>query len=81
MSKSKRKFHKTVITVTVLSEEQFEWDNLEDIAYAISAGDCSGEVKETSHKVITAKQTASELQSQGSDPEFFQIDEDGNELS
>lgn len=29
MSQSKRKFHKTVITVTVLSEDPFEWDNLD----------------------------------------------------
>lgn len=80
MSQSKRKFHKTVITVTVLSEDPFEWDDLEYVAYAITNGDCSGKIDETDHKVLSAKQAAKALQEQGSDPEFFRINDKGEDI-
>jgi len=80
MAQSKRKFYQTKIVTTVLSEEPFEWDNLNDVAYAISRGDCSGHTKECDHKVLTAKQVVKALQAQGSEPGFFQLDDDGKDV-
>lgn len=75
-----RKFYKTVIKVEVLSEEPFDYDNLSDIHNQITDGDCSGEYTTTKITILTAKQAASTLIRQGSDPEFFQLDRNGNDL-
>ena len=81
MSKvSKRKFYKTVISVTVLSEEPFEYENLSQVIYAIGEGDCSGEYHTTEAKVITARQVVRALKAQGSDPDFFQLNEKGQDI-
>ena len=77
---SGHKFYKTTLKVEVLSEKPFEWDDLSDVHCAITTGDCSGKVSETSRRVLTAKQVAKELRKQASDPEFFRLDEKGNEL-
>ena len=77
---STRKFCKTVIQVTVLSEGPFEYENLNDIYFAITDGDCSGEVKTVEAKYISGRQAAKELMAQGSDPEFFQLTKSGRAL-
>lgn len=78
----KRKFYKTVLKVEILVEDEpLEWSDLKDVAYAISQGDCSGIVKEVSTKRLSCKRAAEELIAQGSDPEFFQLDSSGNDLS
>ena len=78
---SKRKFFRTVIEVVVLSEDTpIEYDSLYDVASAIDEGDCSGSVKLVEAKKISAVEAAKGLQEQGSDPEFFHLDENGNEL-
>lgn len=77
----KPKFFKTTFTVTVLSEGPFgDWENLHDVAYAIDEGDCSGHIAEKT-EVMTPKEAAKALQEQGSDPEFFQLDAEGNDIS
>lgn len=76
---TKRTFYKTVIQVTVLSEEPFESEDLSEINYAITEGGCSGDVNTILTEKLDGKQIAKELQSQGSDPEFFRVDEDGND--
>jgi hypothetical protein len=79
---TQRKFYKTVIQVTILSEEPFssdELENLETVNYEITEGGCSGVVKEISHEELTGKQAAEALQAQGSDPELFQLTEDGED--
>lgn len=77
----KRKFYRQIICVDVLSEDQpLEWDSLDDIAYAITGGDCSGVVSEKSCKLLSAKQAAAELQKQGSDPGFFRLTSRGRNL-
>jgi len=80
MSQSKRKFYQTKIVVTVLSEEPLEWDDLHDVDYAITDGGCSGDTQECAHKVLTAKQVVKALQAQGSEPGFFQLDDDGKDV-
>ena len=76
---TKRKFYKTVFQIELLSEEPISPDSLEEIS-RLAEGDCSAKWGEKSHKTLNGKQAAKELQKQGSDPEFFMIDENGNEL-
>jgi hypothetical protein len=76
-----RKFYKTVVTVVVLTEDvPPEYDNLSDLNYLITQGDASGQVTSTASEVLSGKQAAKALQAQGSDPSFFNIDDDGNDL-
>jgi len=80
MAQSKRKFYRTTITVTVLSEEPFDYDNLEGVHYAITEGECSGHYETTKSETLTAKQVAEALQAEGSDPEFFQLTDEGEDI-
>lgn len=77
-----RKFFKTVFRVTVLSEDApiEEPISLEDLEYAINEGPCSGVVERVSVENLDSKQAATALISQGTEPEFFLIDKDGNDL-
>jgi len=77
---SKRKFYRTVIQIEILSEEPYEGDDLENILYDITDGDCSGQISDVvRNEVKNGKEMAGLLIAQGSDPEFFQINEDGDE--
>lgn len=77
---TKRKFYKTIVKVEILSEEPFQWDTLEDVNYAITThGGCSGVAEDKGTKILNGKQIASALLKQGSDPEFFGVDEKGND--
>jgi hypothetical protein len=76
-----RKFYKTTVVVTVLSEnEPPEWDNLQDLHYLIDTGHHSGMVATTEEIEVSAKEMADLLMDQNSDTEFFGLDEDGNDL-
>ena len=77
---SKRKFYKTVIQITVLSEEPFEYENLSQVDYAITDGGCSGDYKTVTAKIINGKEAAKELLRQGSDTDFFELTENGEDL-
>lgn len=74
-----RKFYKTVLTVTIISDEPYEYYDLDHVHYDITRGDCSGEVEVESCE-ITAKQAAELLIKQGSEPGFLFLDENGNEI-
>lgn len=84
MEQSKRKFYRTVYQIEVLSEEKFDNEggmSLTDIDNAITDGDCSGRVTFiVNNEEKTGKEMAELLKEQGSDPEFFQLDENGNDL-
>jgi hypothetical protein len=73
---SNRKFYRTEIKVVV----SFKYDNLHDVALAITTGDCSGEYKTANSTILTGKQIAEALKAQGSDPGFFQLDDQGEDL-
>ena len=74
-------FYKTVFTIEVLSEEEYPLRaELERINYDITEGHCSGIVYCTEQKQLTGRAMAEELFKQGSDPEFFELDGDGNPL-
>lgn len=76
----KRKFYKAVIQFEILSEKPIPDMSLEDIAYETREGHMSGYFLDTKRTTLTGKQMAVALSSQGSDPEFFQLDEKGNDL-
>lgn len=79
---STRKFYRAEITLEILCEEPYlvNGPDLEDIAYDIGQGDCSGTILHSSEAAIDAPTAAKLLQAQGSDPEFFRIDADGNDI-
>jgi hypothetical protein len=75
-----RKFYRTVISVVVLSEGPFIYDDLDDVNSAITTGDHVGTVTETSVKTLTGKQAANALLDAGSEPGFFELDDEGNDI-
>lgn len=76
-----RKFYRTVIQVEILSDTPYGEDSdLEIIAFDIGNGDCSGRVTDIlRNEEVDGKTMASLLQSQGSDPGFFQLTDDGED--
>ena len=81
---SKRKFYRTIVTVEVLSEEPYlepvEDDDLQVLSYDIGVGDCSGRVNWGESQEVDGPTMARLLQEQASDPEFFGLDENGEDL-
>lgn len=79
-----RKFYKTIYQIEILSEDPYPidhgMDDLRTIREDIVAGDCSGSVTCVSHTIHDGEEMAQMLIDQGSEPEFFGIDEDGNEV-
>lgn len=76
-----RKFFKQVMQVTVYSENvPLEWDDLNDVYYAIDQGDCVGKVEELSCQQITPAEAAKGLQDAGSTADFFELTNDGRDL-
>ena len=76
---SKRTFHKYEIRVVVLTEDPIPDDaSLEEIAHQGVEGDYSIDWK-IDHAPIDAPTTAKLLLKQRSDPEFFGLDENGND--
>lgn len=80
-----RKFYRTVYQVEILSEEKFDESgglSLTDIDEEITIGHSSGRViKLIDNEEKTGIEMAKLLQGQGSDPEFFQLDKEGNDLN
>ena len=76
---SKRKFHRTRFTVTVLSEKPLGRLELGDVAYMIRDGDCSGQVAQGLSYELSGKQMARALMRQGSDPGFFRLTAKGKD--
>ena len=78
---TKRKFFKTVFKVTVLSEEEPSGHvSLDYLAQATKDGDWCGETEMLMPKKLNGKQAAKALLALGSEPECFQLDENGNDL-
>lgn len=76
---ARRKFFKTVITVEVLSEDEYpttHWD-LENISNAMTHGSFVGQVSVSRPKRLTNKQMLKEIDEMRSDPSFFSLDERG----
>lgn len=75
------KFYKTIVQIEVLSTEEIGDVTLDDIVYMITEGHCSGQWQIASIEEVIAPVMAQLLMNQGSDPEFFGLDQDGNEIS
>lgn len=78
---AKKTLYKTVFTVEVLSEEPLpDGMTLTSIDEEITEGHSSGAFKETKSVTISGKEAVEAVKAQGSDPSFFQMDEEGNEI-
>lgn len=78
---SERKFYRTVIEVEVLSEEPFMFDTLEQVHYSITEGHCSGTVTpRITNEEIDGPAMARLLLAQRSDPEFFDLTDEGEDV-
>jgi hypothetical protein len=78
---SKRKFYKTTFKVVVLTEEPYDPFNLEDIEYDIKFGHASGAWEKTASYILSGKEMVMALNEQGSDLEFFMLNEDGTDIN
>ena len=79
MPPSKRKFHRTVYQYELLTEEEPGPLTLEGIHYLAIEGHGSGMFLGATGEVVDGPQMAKLLISQGSDPEFFELDEHGDD--
>lgn len=75
-----REFYRYVYQFEVLSEEPLGPMSLKDLEYETQEGHCSGHFLLTTEEKVGGKRMARLLQGQGSDPEFFNLDEDGNDV-
>jgi hypothetical protein len=76
-----RKYFKTVYTYEVLSEEPIPGDlGFARVVEETSEGDYSGRMLSEEETVIDGPTMAKLLMEQGSDPEFFMLDETGKDL-
>jgi hypothetical protein len=74
--KVEKTFHRTVISIEVLSEEPYDETDLRQIRQDIISGDCSGHVEVTSKEEVSEEEIKQLLRAQGSEPGFFGIDDD-----
>lgn len=74
------KYWQTTFTVTVLSEsaEPPHFGSVENVAYEITDGHCSGAVEESCVEV-TKEQMRELLGAQGSDPDFLILEDEGDD--
>ncbi len=79
---AKKTIYKTVIRLEILSEEPIpENMSIDDIQEECNTGSFSGIHDITvANKPIKGIAAVKEMRKQGSDPDFFQMDENGNEI-
>ena len=65
------RFYRTIIITEVLSDGEFEWDDLKDVHHAIREGDCSGIANQVSSHEITTEELIKACRRHDTDPEFF----------
>ena len=76
----KRKFFKTVIRMTILSEDAPVFGSLAEIERAVDDGDLVGQVSVLKQIQISPRATARALSRYGSEPGFFQLKGNGEDL-
>lgn len=77
----KKTIYKTVIEVEILSEDPIpDGISLSEVAEQGYDGDFSVVAETKSSKPIRGKKAVEAIINQGSDPEFFGMDRDGNEI-
>lgn len=78
---SKRKFYRCVYKIEILSEEPIREDlDLQQINYIITEGECSGVVEAGEEQEVDGPAMAKMLMEQQSDPSFFGLSEDGEDI-
>ena len=78
---SQRKFYRTVVETEVLSESPIGEIGLDTLHYMITEGDCSGQVRTVLQEELNGKQAAEALLNQASDPSFFSLTENGDDIN
>lgn len=82
MAESKRKFYKHRIVVEYLSDRPMPPDglNLSEVDYETDQGECVGDIRrEVVNEEISAKECARLLLAYGSQPDFFMLNEEGED--
>ena len=75
-----RKFFRTVFQIEVISEDPLANDwGITQLRHQILDGDATGSVDCIRHRQVSPKLAAQLAISQGTDPEFLFLDEDGSE--
>ena len=78
---SPRRFYRTVLTITVLSETPIPGDmDLSDILNEADEGSYMAGGKELHQFTLSAKEAVNWLYDFGSEPIFFKLDDDGNDI-
>lgn len=82
MAKKKKTIYRSVISFEILSEEPIPSDmTLGDIDYECDEGSYSGMHEYTvQNKPVKGKKAVKLIRAQKSDPGFFMMDDEGNEL-
>ncbi len=78
---SQRKFYRTVVQAEVLSGSPISQVDLAALHYMITEGDCSGQVRTVLQEELNGKQAAEALLNQASDPSFFSLTENGDDIN
>ena len=81
MTKKKR-IYRTVITITVLSEKPLiqSHNSMQNIIDGIDEGDYIGHTSFNDSQELVGKNAVNEITKLGSNPEFFQMDCNGNDI-
>lgn len=82
MAESKRKFYRNTFLVEVLTEEPIgSCPGLDTIQHQITDGAWNGEVTHLQeNRPVRARRAAKLLQESGSDPEFFRLTPEGEDM-
>ncbi len=72
----KKNFFETTFTIKVLSEKPIEGIDLQDLDYEVNEGHSVLRSRREKIKSLTGKQMANALYDAGSDPSFFQLDDE-----
>lgn len=79
---AKKSIYRTVFTFTVLSPEPLEEGiSLTDLDYETDEGQSLRGKMKRKDTILTGKVAVNEIYKLGSDPDFFFMDEDGNDKS
>src|SRR5271157_3893202 len=78
---TERKFYKTTITLEVLSEDEIpDSTDIPNIIDECLEGAYSLRILSATETILNGKETADALLEQASDPGFFGVDENGNDI-
>jgi len=78
---SKRTFYRTVLKVEILSETPYNETSLDQVAHDITEGEQVGKITtEIASEELNGKEAAAALSDAGSEPGFFMLDKNGNDV-